>query len=207
MAASAVNEDGGAPPGVRDQLVAELQRTVDTVTAAVDAAAARTIEAAEAEARRRTAEVVELLDGAGDGGLARMQALAGELAQRAAELERDLAELAELAARTRAELVAESRAAASQREAPTEERAEDGDRDAPIDPLDRVELAQEQLRAASRQPLRRRFRRSRTDDVPDGVRVIVHQMRLDGRSDAEIAARLEEMGIEDAADLLARVSD
>lgn len=204
--------------GVREQLIAELERTVDTVMAAVDTAAARTVAAADAEARRR-AERASSGVSAVEETIARMQDLSVELSRRATELEREVAELAALASGAR-ERLEEERAVPMQPDLTAALEPEDEVLDplepvdplAPVDPLDRVELAREQLRAAAEPPPpspRRRFRRRRREepDVPEGVRLVVVQMRLAGRSDAEIMSRLERMGIEDAAEVISRVTD
>jgi len=227
MAATVTEEElieGGEPqgrePGVREQLIAELERTVDNVMAAVDSAAARTIAAAEEEADRRTREASVRL-ATTEETIARMRELTAELARRTAGLERELDRLAELAAEADAGMNAGAAPLGQVGSGAPGELGEVADipeefdlgptptDPESLDPLDQIEIAREQLRDAARSvPGLRRFRRRRReeDDVPEGVRVVVAQMRLDGRSDAEILARLERMGIENAAEVLLRFS-
>ncbi len=195
---------------MRAQLVAELHQTVETVMTAVDAAAAKTIEAAEGEAKRRAEQIYHRLEDVSDHELARMRELSRELSRRAAELELELDELSRL--------VDEARGNGPSRPTLQPEPLEPEPLE-PIDlsaalpnPLDEVERAQEELRSASHLPgpLRRRFRRSQPDEeeeVPEGVRAIIVQMRLAGTPDSQIAERLEELGIENPAELVARVHD
>lgn len=202
LSGESTSESAGG--GVREQLVAELQRTVETVMAAVDAAAAKTLEAAEGEAIRRAELIYQRLEDVSDHELARMRELSRELSGRAAQLEQELNELSQLVDAARGNA------------APTPMRL-DPEPPGPPDlaaglpnPLDEVERAQEELRSASRLsgPLRRRFRRSEPEaDVPEGVRVIIAQMRLNGTPDTQIIERLEELGIEHAAELVAQVHD
>ncbi len=166
----------------RDQLIAELHRTVNTVTAAVDEAAAR----------------LEALAGAD---AARLRALSTDLVARAIELDGEIAALIEEASVASATLrdhdgpPAESSPASPPM----------GD-EVTLDDVDAIRSAVEDAPLDS-EPRRRRFRRRSTNglDVPEGVRLVMVQMRLAGESDSAIKRYLDGMGIKDPAGVIAQL--
>ncbi len=104
-----VNDFNHISDQARERLIAELHRTVSTVSSAVDDAAARVLDAAEADAKRE-AEVAAQVERLSEEGLRPLRALSGELLDRAAELDREIARLAALAAEAAETLRARARA-------------------------------------------------------------------------------------------------
>jgi hypothetical protein len=154
--------------------------------AAVDEAAARTFDATVA-AR-----------------LAPLREISAALVERATELDRELARLAE-----QANAVAET-LRGGPGGSPSQEPVEPVDtRERPRDPyagatLDDVERTRASL-SDSDPSLRRFHRRVPGPEIPEGVRLAVAQMRLAGEPDSEIARRLAEMGVDEPGALLTRI--
>ena len=91
----------------RESLIAELQRTVESVSTAVDDATARTFEEAQAEARRQAEAASARVDALERDGLAKLRELADELLERSQWLANQLAELTSQAESTASQIRAE----------------------------------------------------------------------------------------------------
>ena len=79
---SAADEFGRSAASARESLIAELQRTVDSVSTAVDDATARTFQEAQEEARRQAEAASARVDALERDGLAKLRQLADELLER-----------------------------------------------------------------------------------------------------------------------------
>ncbi|MDX6582845.1 MAG: hypothetical protein QOI10_2029 [Solirubrobacterales bacterium] len=167
--------------GAGERLVEELHRTVDTVGAALDQAVAR---------------------------IEPLRELSAGLLQRALELDRELEGLTVAAAEAANALRRSAASAATAPAAPpAASRSEPPLAPRPPSVLDQVEAVRDSIAESPTEfRPRRRFRPARAQpfDVPEGVRLVVTQMRVDGEPDSAIAGRLEEMGVEDPAAVLAR---
>jgi hypothetical protein len=162
----------------REELIGELQRTVEGVADAADSAARERIE--------------------------RMAELGDELIERAAVLAAQLEALSDAVAESarsfRRELGIGEPAEPAEPAQPAE--AETG----PIQDwtsLDEIDEARAAIER-SRTPLLHRFRRE-ASEIPEGVRLVVTQMRMAGERESEIVRRLEDMGVDDPANVIARV--
>jgi hypothetical protein len=171
----------------RRRLIAELERTVESV-----------LESAEAEGRRKALERADL---------GRLRRLSADVLARATELDREIARLTDQAAQT-AEVPEAAEAAATIDDPASDWR--------PAHPpayadttLDDVEASRASLAGAGTGSgaTRRRFRRRSRDtgDIPEGVRLAVVQMRLAGEADAAIARYLTEMGVDDPDAVISRI--
>ena len=213
MGASGTTDFDRISREARERLVAEVQRTVSEVSAAVDDAVEDAMEAAEYDARRHHAvgRVRDLANG-----LHPLQELSAELAERALELERQVARIATLAADA-AEALGFSLTAEPESDTAVMARAEpenassDPPELAPESPLDRLE---EHRREIAEAPLDFPPRRSLPDDpaarpvdIPPAVLVIVDQLRMAGERDYAILRRLEQMGVDDPEAVLAQVRE
>jgi hypothetical protein len=199
-AATAANEFERSAAAARDSLIAELQRTVATVSTAVDDATARTFEEAQAEARRQAEEASARVDALERDGLAKLRQLADELLERSTWLSNQLAELTQQAETTASEIRAEEGPAKLLSEPPPAPAAE------PERFADEPERQTTDTFDAEDRPSGRGFfRRRRGPDVPEGVRLIISQMRSSGEGDREIVRHLEEMGVKDPEDLVSSV--
>jgi hypothetical protein len=198
-AATAANEFERSAAAARDSLIAELQRTVATVSTAVDDATARTFEEAQAEARRQAEEASARVDALERDGLAKLRQLADELLERSTWLSNQLAELTQQAETTASEIRAEDGPAKLVSEAPPAPAPEPGRFS------HEPERTTETFEPEDRSSGRGFFRRRRGPDVPEGVRLIISQMRSSGEGDREIVRHLEEMGVKDPEDLVSSV--
>ncbi|HEY8000722.1 MAG TPA: hypothetical protein VID76_02220 [Solirubrobacterales bacterium] len=179
---SGVGGERDRASAARDQLTAELERTVEAVSATIDEAAAR----ADALARFDTS---------------RLRRLSADLVTRALELESEIVALSEEADRVSALLRADPRSAGDGAGEP----APDAPRYADTT-LDEIEATRAAL---AEPPARRRFLRRRPaakghTHIPEGVRLVVARMRLAGEPDAAIVNHLQQMGVSDPAGVLAR---
>ena len=104
----------------RESLIAELQRTVESVSTAVDDATARTFEEAQAEARRQAEEASARVDALERDGLSKLRELADELLERSQWLSNQIAELTSQAESTASEIRAEDGPAKLVSQAPPE---------------------------------------------------------------------------------------
>jgi hypothetical protein len=199
-AASAANEFERSAASARDSLIAELQRTVDTVSTAVDDATARSFEEAQAEARRQADAASARVDALERDGLAKLRQLADELLERSTWLSNQLAELTQRAETTASEIRAEDGPAKIVSKAPPTPAAEE-----PETSVDEPEPTTETFDAEDKTTGRGFFRRRRGPDVPEGVRLIISQMRASGEADREIVRHLEEMGVKDPEELVSSV--
>ena len=196
-------------------MIAELEQTVETVTAAVDAAAARILETAEAEAKRRTEDAAERIETLANARLEPMRRMSEALVERATELDGEIARLSDEARAAAATLRAPdppTAAAPPAQDAPAPEPTNNPSPEPSDDSpeysgttLDDVDRARASLNDAGATLRRFRRRRSATDEVPEGVRVVVGQMRLAGEPDSAIARYLEQMGVEDPAAVISRL--
>jgi hypothetical protein len=197
---SAANEFGRSAAAAREALIAELQRTVDSVSTAVDDATARTFQEAQEEARRQADAASARVEALERDGLAKLRQLADDLLERSQWLSDQIAELTKQADTTTAEirsedgpakLVAEESAAPD----PFEESAPP-----PVE-AEEFEASQEEEKPGGLGF----FRRRKGPDVPEGVRLIISQMRSSGEGDREIVRHLEEMGVKDPESLVSSV--
>lgn len=177
----------------RDHLIAELRQTVDSVAAAVDDAAVKAVEAAQAESARRAEEAAQRIAAVSDEGVARIRSLVDEIVEEAEAIREKL------------------RAAAAHLPSEPDTGREPGATQVePEAELDEIERARDSIRNAPRgtHVRLRRFRRDAEplEGVAEGVRIVVSQMRLLGRSEEEIAVRLAEMGVDDPVAVIDRVS-
>jgi hypothetical protein len=196
--------------GERERLLAELQRTVQSVRGAVDEAAADMLAAATAEAGRRTDEAASHVERVIDARIVPMRRLSAELASRATALDREVGrlstELADLAQSLRTSYEDPARPATP---APAPPAPGDPPADFGASELDRIEATRASIADTLTElsPRRRRFppspREGDHPEVPAGVRVVVDQMRMAGESDEAISRQLERMGVEDPAAVLA----
>jgi hypothetical protein len=105
--ATPVDEFQRSAAAARESLIAELQRTVESVSSAVDDATARTFEEAQAEARRQAEEASARVDALERDGLVKLRELADELVERSQWLSNQISELTSQAATTSAKISAE----------------------------------------------------------------------------------------------------
>jgi hypothetical protein len=183
----------------RERLVAELHKTVAAFGAAVDEAAGAMLDAAEVEARR-----AEHLAGPG---LEQLRTLSSELLEQATELDRNVKRISELAAEAASELRLGLGAGTPARATPSGPgSAPPVMRQTPLDAIDEVRnsIADTPLDLG---PRHRRFRPGAKPDepVPEGVRLVIEQMRIAGEPDSVIVEHLESAGIEDPTGTLERV--
>src|SRR6478609_9289394 len=80
--ASPANEFERSAAAARESLIAELQRTVATVSTAVDDATARSFEEAQAEARRQAEQASARVEALERDGLVKLRELADDLLER-----------------------------------------------------------------------------------------------------------------------------
>jgi hypothetical protein len=191
----------------RDSLIAELQRTVETVSTAVDDATARTFEEAQAEARRQAEEASARVDALEREGLAKLRQLADELLERSTWLSNQLAELTTTAASTASAIRADdgpakliSKAPPSVPETASFEQ-ETASFEAEPERATPPSFDAEEEKSSGLGF----FRRRKGPDVPEGVRLIISQMRSSGEGDREIVRHLEEMGVKDPERLVSSV--
>ena len=102
-----VDEFQRSAAAARESLIAELQRTVESVSSAVDDATARSFEEAQAEARRQAEEAGARVEALQRDGLAKLRELADELLERSQWLSNQIGELTSQAESTSAEIRAE----------------------------------------------------------------------------------------------------
>jgi hypothetical protein len=197
--ASPADEFERSAAAARDSLIAELQRTVDTVSTAVDDATARTFEEAQAEARRQANAASARVDALEREGLAKLRELADELLERSTWLSNQLAELTQTAESTASQIRAEDGPAKLVSEAPPAPEPETASFDEP-EPARATRFDMEEKPSGLGF-----FRRRRGPEVPEGVRLIISQMRSSGEADREIVRHLEEMGVRDPERLVSSV--
>jgi hypothetical protein len=191
----------------RESLIAELQRTVETVSTAVDDATARSFEEAQAEARRQAEAASARVDALEREGLVKLRALADELLERSTWLSEQLAELTNRAAST-ASAIREEDGPSKLISKPPPQHEEPATRESP-----RAAAKAEAAAAAGDSDTDPgsgfsfgRFRRRKGGpEVPEGVRLIISQMRVAGEPDSEIVRHLEEMGVKDPHALISQV--
>ena len=207
---SQVSDEAGTPAdefersaaAARDSLIAELQRTVESVSSAVDDATARTFEEAQAEARRQAEEASARVEALERDGLSKLRELADELLERSTWLSNQIAELTSQADTTAAEIRAEDGPAKLGSQAPPAPEAETENFEAEID----VDLDSDSFEVEEEKPSAfGLFRRKRGPDVPEGVRLIITQMRSSGDDDGAIIKHLEGMGVKDPERLVSSV--
>lgn len=180
-----------ATAAARDQLIAELHHTVDTVTAAVDEAAARLEALAAVNA-------------------ARLRALSTDLVARAIELDGEIAALIEEATVASATLRDHGdhgdHGGPPAEPPPVPAALVLGREEVTLDDVDAIRAAVEDA-PVDPGTKRRLFRRRGTDaaEVPEGVRLMIVQMRLAGESDSAIKRYLDEMGVKDPAGVIAQL--
>jgi hypothetical protein len=195
---SAADEFGRSAAAAREALIAELQRTVDSVSTAVDDATARTFEEAQEEARRQAEAASARVDALERDGLAKLRQLADELLERSQWLSDQLAELTNQAKTTASEIRAEDGPAKLAPEEPETAPFEDSS-PPPVEPEVLETHTEEKSGGLGF------FRRRKSPDVPEGVRLIISQMRSSGEGDREIVKHLEEMGVKDPEELVSSV--
>jgi hypothetical protein len=201
-----VDEFERSAAAAREALIAELQRTVETVSTAVDDATAKSFEDAQAEARRQAEEASARVEALERDGLAKLRELADDLLERSTWLSNQLAELTKQAETTATEIKDEdgpAKLVASS--APPKPAPVDVD---PVQAEAIVESANAAIEADEEMDEKGAFglfRRRRGPDVPDGVRLIISQMRSSGEADGEIIKHLEEMGVKDPERLVSSV--
>lgn len=137
--ATPVDEFQRSAAAARESLIAELQRTVESVSSAVDDATARTFEEAQAEARRQAEEASARVEALERDGLAKLRELADELLERSQWLSNQISELTSQAETTSAEIRAEDGPAKLVPQTPTPEP------EAPVSSLERE--AEERIEA------------------------------------------------------------
>lgn len=201
--AGAADEFQRSAQAARDSLIAELQRTVESVSTAVDDATARTFEEAQAEARRQADEASSRVEALERDALAKLRELADELLERSTWLANQLAELTRQAEATSAEIRDEDGPAKLVAKAPPPAPEANTETFEPA-------TATERGRAESSDVEEKSgglgfFRRRKGPDVPEGVRLIISQMRSSGEGDREIVRHLEEMGVKDPEGLVSSV--
>jgi hypothetical protein len=206
---------------VRDRLVAELHRSVATVSAAVDEAAESVLDAAETDVRLQADLAAARVEHLADQGLQPLRDLSTELLKRASELDYEIGRLAALAVEAAETLRARPAAPEPSLYAvpapePEPEPAPSSFELPPIfpalapeSPLDQLEA---QRKAIAEVPLdfpprKRRFGDAVKEpiEIRPGVRLVIEQLRLAGETERTIADRLEEMGVEDPDAVLAEV--
>lgn len=197
-AAAPADEFQRSAAKARDSLIAELQRTVESVSSAVDDATARTFEEAQAEARRQAEAASARVDALERDGLAKLRELADELLERSTWLANQIAELTSQAQSTVSEIRAEDGPAKLVSEAPPEPEAT-------YEPEFESESDTDSFEPEEKPGAFSLFRRRRSPDVPEGVRLIISQMRSSGEGDHEIVKHLEEMGVKDPERLVSSV--
>jgi hypothetical protein len=191
----------------RESLIAELQRTVESVSSAVDDATARTFEEAQAEARRQAEAASSRVDALERDGLAKLRELADELLERSQWLSNQLAELTQQAQSTASEIRAEDGPA---KLVSSDEPVASTFEESTPPPIE-AEVADLELESESESESDEKsgglgfFRRRKSPDVPEGVRLIISQMRSSGEGDREIVKHLEEMGVKDPEALVSSV--
>ncbi len=147
----------------RESLIAELQRTVESVSTAVDDATAKTFEEAQAEARRQAEEASARVDALERDGLAKLRELADELLERSQWLSNQLSELTSQAATTASEIRAEDGPAKLQSQAPPERESGVSDLEREAD--ERIEADADSSSDDEKQGAFGLFRRRRSADV------------------------------------------
>jgi hypothetical protein len=214
----------------KDRLVAELHRSVATVSAAVDEAAESVLDAAESDVRLQADLAAARVEHLADEGLEPLRELSAELLKRATELDHEISRLAELATEAAETLRAhpsapegsplyavpeplvefeplpepEPEPAPSAFELPPIFPAL-----APDSPLDHLEA---QRKAIAETPLdfpppKRRFEGPPKEpvEIRPGVRLVIEQLRLAGETERTIATRLEAMGVDDPDAVLTQI--
>jgi small-conductance mechanosensitive channel len=202
-ASSAAEDFERSAAAARESLIAELQRTVDSVSSAVDDATARTFEEAQAEARRQAEAASARVDALERDGLAKLRELADELLERSQWLSNQLAELTQQAQTTASEIRAEDGPAKLVGEdepvTSTFEESTPPPYEAEVEDFEPETETEEKSGGLGF------FRRRKGPDVPEGVRLIISQMRSSGEGDREIVKHLEEMGVKDPEALVSSV--
>jgi hypothetical protein len=196
---SAADEFGRSAAAAREALIAELQRTVDSVSTAVDDATARTFQEAQEEARRQADAASARVEALEREGLAKLRQLADDLLERSQWLSDQIAELTKQADATTAEIRSEDGPAKLVAE---ESAAPDPFEESTPPPFEAVELETHHEEKSGGLGF---FRRRKGPDVPEGVRLIISQMRSSGEGDREIVKHLEEMGVKDPEGLVSSV--
>jgi hypothetical protein len=196
---SAADEFGRSAAAAREALIAELQRTVDSVSTAVDDATARTFQEAQEEARRQADAASARVEALERDGLAKLRQLADDLLERSQWLSDQIAELTKQADATTAEIRSEDGPAKLVADEPAPSPVEES-APPPFEP-EQIESEQHEEKSGGLGF----FRRRKSPDVPEGVRLIISQMRSSGEGDREIVKHLEEMGVKDPEDLVSSV--
>jgi hypothetical protein len=202
--ASPANDFERSAAAARESLIAELQRTVESVSSAVDDATARTFQEAQEEARRQAEAASERVDALERDGLAKLRQLADELLERSQWLSNQLAELTQQAQATASDIRAEDGPAklVADEEPVTSTFEEPTSTPPPLEAEVAEDLEPEEEEKSGGLGF---FRRRKSPDVPEGVRLIISQMRSSGEGDREIVKHLEEMGVKDPEDLVSSV--
>jgi hypothetical protein len=195
---SAADEFGRSAAAAREALIAELQRTVDSVSTAVDDATARTFQEAQDEARRQAEAASARVDALERDGLAKLRQLADDLLERSQWLSDQIAELTKQAETTSTEIRAEDGPAKLVADEPEPDPVEEST--PPPFEAEQIETVHEEKSGGLGF-----FRRRKSPDVPEGVRLIISQMRSSGEGDREIVKHLEEMGVKDPEELVSSV--
>jgi len=195
---SAADEFGRSAAAAREALIAELQRTVDSVSTAVDDATARTFQEAQDEARRQAEAASARVDALEREGLAKLRQLADDLLERSQWLSDQIAELTNQAKTTSEEISAEDGPSKLVADEPAPDPVEEST-PPPFEP-EEIESQHEEKSGGLGF-----FRRRKSPDVPEGVRLIISQMRSSGEGDREIVKHLEEMGVKDPEELVSSV--
>ena len=195
---NAADEFGRSAAAAREALIAELQRTVDSVSTAVDDATARTFQEAQEEARRQADAASARVEALEREGLAKLRQLADDLLERSQWLSDQIAELTRQADSTTAEIRAEDGPAKLVAEEPAPEPFEEST--PPPFEAEEIEVHHEEKSGGLGF-----FRRRKSPDVPEGVRLIISQMRSSGEGDREIVKHLEQMGVKDPEELVSSV--
>jgi hypothetical protein len=194
---SPADEFGRSAAAAREALIAELQRTVESVSTAVDDATARTFQEAQEEARRQAEAASARVDALERDGLAKLRTLADELLERSQWLSNQLAELTSQAETTATEIRSEDGPAKLVADEPAPDPFEES---TPPPEPEVLETSTEEKPGGLGF-----FRRRKGPDVPEGVRLIISQMRSSGEGDREIVKHLEEMGVKDPEALVSSV--
>jgi hypothetical protein len=199
---SPADEFGRSAAAAREALIAELQRTVESVSTAVDDATARTFQEAQEEARRQAEAASARVDALERDGLVKLRALAEDLLERSQWLSDQLGELTRQAEATATEIRSEDGPA----KLVADEPAPDPFDESTPPPEPEVEVfATDTSEEEEKSGGLGFFRRRKGPDVPEGVRLIISQMRSSGEGDREIVKHLEEMGVKDPEALVSSV--
>jgi hypothetical protein len=193
------DEFGRSAAAAREALISELQRTVDTVSTAVDDATAKTFQEAQEEARRQAEAASARVDKLEREALSKLRALADDLVERSTWLADQLAELTKEAQATAEEIRDDEGPAKLAADEPAAPAFDDESAPPPVRQLDQDDDTDDKPGGLGF------FRRRKGPDVPEGVRLIISQMRSSGEGDREIIKHLEEMGVKDPEALVSSV--